>query len=411
MKWNNIKWNKKNQHVMIILLLLVLLTLLSVLLYVMFQKDHLHSRNQAEPNNQNQSDSFEETEQTDSLDDQIASLIQNMSIEEKAAQLFFITPESLTGVDKATLAGDTTKQALEQYPVGGLIYFSQNILNEKQITDMVSNTQSYSKIPLFIGIDEEGGTSVARIANNPDFPVTDFPDMAEIGATGDSSKAYEVGSTIGAYLKQYGFNLDFAPDADVLTNPDNTVIGKRSFGNDPSLVADMTAQEVKGLQEQGVSAVLKHFPGHGGTAEDTHHGAAVLDRSLDQLKENEFLPFQSGIEAGADAVMIGHLQVPQVISDDTPASLSSEIITDILREDLQFDGIVITDSLSMEAITKYYSSEEAAVMCIQAGADMILMPEDFQAAYQGILNAVENGSITEDRINESLTRIFKVKYR
>lgn len=411
MKLSNIKWNKKKQQATIILLLFVLLILLSFLLYVMFKKDNLHSKNQSETDGKNQNVSSDNTEQTSSLDDQIAAMIKDMSIEEKAAQLFFLTPESLTGVDVATLSGDTTKQALEQYPVGGLIYFSQNILNEKQITEMIANTQSYTRIPLFIGVDEEGGTLVARIANNPNFPVTTFPDMAEIGATGDSSKAYEAGSTIGAYLKQYGFNLDFAPDADVLTNPDNTAIGKRSFGSDPSLVADMTAQEVKGLQEQGVSAVLKHFPGHGGTAEDTHHGAAVLDRSLEELRENEFLPFQSGIEAGADAVMVGHLQVPQVISNDTPASLSSEIITDILRNELKFDGVVITDSLSMEAITKYYSSEEAAVMCIQAGADMILMPEDFHSAYQGILTAIQNGSITEDRINESLTRIFRIKYR
>lgn len=406
-----LKWNRKNQHIIIILLLIVLLLLLSFLLYVMFKKDTLHSRNQTASQEQNieKDKEAKKVKGDSSLDDKINQIIQKMSLEEKAAQLFFITPESLTGVNVATVAGDTTKQALEQYPVGGIIYFAQNIIDEEQITEMISNSQSYCNIPLFIGVDEEGGSLVSRIANNPNFQVPSFPNMAEIGATGDPAKAYEVGTTIGGYLKQYGFNFNFAPVADVLTNPENTAIGERSFGSDASLVADMVEQEVKGLQEQEVSAVVKHFPGQGGASADTHKDAAVINLSLEKLKTNEFLPFQSGIEAGVDAVMVGHLQVPQVISDDTPASLSSKMITDILRKDLGYDGVVITDSLSMEAITKYYTSSEAAVMCIQAGADMILMPEDFQEAFQGILNAIRDGSISEERINESLTRILKIK--
>lgn len=310
-----------------------------------------------------------------------------------------------------TQAGDATKAALEQYPVGGIIYFSQNIENEEQITTMTSNSQSYSKIPLFIGVDEEGGSLVARIANNPNFQVPTFPDMKEIGASGDPYKAYEVGSSIGSYLKEYGFNMDFAPDADVLTNPENTAIGSRSFGSDPQLVSQMVAEEVKGLEEQNVTAVLKHFPGHGSTAEDSHNGAAVVNRSLEELRIAEFLPFEAGIQAGADVVMVGHLQVPQIIPDDTPASLSSVMITDILRNELGFDGLVITDSLSMGAVTEYYTPAEAAVMCIQAGADMLLIPEDFHQAYQGVLDAVNNQTLSEERINESLTRILRVKYK
>lgn len=405
---------KSKQHLLTIFLLLLLIVLLSVLLYVMIRNDrYKQNTSSKDPDHTASSDvkKVDKPERQDSLDDQITSIISSMSLEEKAAQLFYITPESLTGVDVATAAGDTTKEALEKYPVGGIIYFSQNIRDEEQITEMISNTQSYSKIPLFIGVDEEGGTLVARIGNNSNFPVTTFPDMADIGATDDPSKAYEVGTTIGEYLKKYGFNMDFAPDADVLTTPDNTAIGSRSFGSDASLVSDMVAEEIKGFHEQGIASVIKHFPGHGGTTADTHKGAAVVDRSLEELEETEFLPFKAGIETGVDGIMVGHLQVPQVISDDTPSSLSSVMITDILRTELGYDGMVITDSLSMEAITKYYTPAEAAVMCIQAGADMILMPENFADAYQGILDAVKDGSVTEDRIDQSLYRILKIKYQ
>lgn len=398
-------------RITIILLLLLLLILSAFLLFLMIKKDNFLSQNSEQNATDIEANSETSKDEDASSDQKIDAMISEMSLEEKVCQLFFITPESLTGTDVVTQAGDTTKACLEQYPVGGLIYFSQNIDTEKQLTSMISNSQSYSKIPLFIGIDEEGGSLVARIANHPNFDVTTFPDMAEIGASGDPAKAYEVGSTIGSYLSDYGFNLDFAPVADVLINPENTAIGSRSFGSDPSVVSEMVKEEVLGLQDQQVSAVLKHFPGHGATTEDSHNGAAIVNRSLDELRNAEFLPFEAGIQAGADFVMVGHLQVPQVIPDDTPASLSSVMITDILRNELGFDGIVITDSLSMGAVTDYYTPAEAAVMCIQAGGDIILMPQDFKQAYQGVLDAVNNQTISEDRINESVKRILRVKYQ
>lgn len=407
---------------LLIFLLSLLFLMLLTLLFIFMKEDQSltdssEKGNDVQTESGTENDSDKEGEQDSSgqteeekLDAKVQDLIAGMSLEEKVAQMFFVTPENLTGVDVATQAGETTRQALTQYPVGGLIYFSKNIYDEEQLTTMIRNSQSYSEIPLFIGVDEEGGSLVARIANNPAFQVETFPNMAEIGATGDTSKAFEVGNSIGSYLKKYGFNLDFAPDADVLTNPENTAIGDRSFGSDPNLTAQMVAEEVKGFQQQNVIPVLKHFPGHGGTAEDSHHGAAVLNRSLEELENAEFLPFKAGIEAGANVVMVGHLQVPQLISDDTPASLSSELITGILREKLGFDGIVITDSLSMGAITEYYTPDEAAVRCIQAGGDMLLMPQDFKTAYEGVLNAVKNQTIPESRIDESLSRIFHVKY-
>lgn len=406
---------------LLIFLLSLLVLMLLTLLFIFMKEDQSltdssEKGNDVQTESGTENDSDKEGEQDSSgqteeekLDAKVQDLIAGMSLKEKVAQMFFVTPENLTGVDVATQAGETTRQALTQYPVGGLIYFSKNIYDEEQLTTMIRNSQSYSEIPLFIGVDEEGGSLVARIANHPNFDVEKFPDMAEIGATGDPSRAYEVGSTIASYLKDYGFNLDFAPDADVLTNPNNTAIGVRSFGSDPDMTAQMVEQAVKGFQDHQVSAVIKHFPGHGGTTTDSHNGAAIVDRSLEELRSAEFLPFEAGIQAGVDMVMVGHLQVPQVISDDTPASLSSEMITDVLRNELGYDGIVITDSLSMGAITTYYTSADAAVKCIQAGGDMLLMPYSFMEAYQGVLDAVNSGEISEERINESVTRILKVK--
>ena len=233
--------------------------------------------------------------------------------------------------------------------------------------------------------------------------------MAEIGATGDAQNAYEAGVTIGSYLKGLGFNLDFAPVADVLINADNTTIGDRSFGTDAGVVAQMVPSLVTGIEEEGVSSCLKHFPGLGDTTEDTHNGMVITERTLEDFQTVEFPVFKAGIDAGADFVMVSHVSAPALTGDNTPASLSGTVIG-ILRNDLGFDGIVITDALNMTAITDYYTAEEAAVKAIQGGADMLLMPEDFKAAYTGLLQAVQEGTISEERINESLRRIYRVKY-
>ncbi len=348
-------------------------------------------------------------EPVETEDTQLQKIISEMTLEEKICQLFMVTPEQLTLVDTVIQAGETTKEALARRPVGGLIYFQSNIVDEQQLKTMIANTQSYSKYPLFIGIDEEGGPLVSRIANSGSFHVETFPSMREIGATGDYNKAYQVGLSIGSYLHELGFNMNFAPVADVLTNPSNTVIGSRSFGADPEMNAQMVVQVTKGLQEQGICAVLKHFPGHGGTNEDSHENAVCNDRTLEQLKTTEFLPFSRGIHAGAGCVMVGHISLPSVTQNDLPATLSSEIITGLLRETLSFDGIVITDSMSMGAITNYYTSGEAAIKAIQAGADIILIPQHFEQAFEGLLQAVQSGTITEDRIDESVYRILRYK--
>ena len=335
------------------------------------------------------------------------SCIAEMSLENKVAGLFMVTPEALTGVDTVIQAGDTTKQKLSEYPVGGLVYFSKNIKSADQLKEMLDTTRNTMIYPVFLAVDEEGG-SVSRVAGAG--LADDVGDMSEIGSTCDPEKAKEAGTAIGAYLSQFGFNVDFAPVADVVS-AENAVIGNRSFGSDPNVVGTMVAAEVQGLQESGVSACLKHFPGIGDTTTDTHDEKTVSEKTLEDMQQTDLPAFQSGIDAGADFVMVSHMSLPNVIGDDTPCSLSGAVISDLLRNQLGYNGIVITDALDMSAITDYYSSAEAAVKAIEAGADMLLMPENFEEAYQGLLEAVQNGTISEDRINESLKRIYRVKYR
>ena len=348
----------------------------------------------------------------DPLAEQASQFVSGMSLEDKVAQMFVLTPEALTGYTSVTAAGDTTKAAYGNRPVGGLIYMADNLLSTEQTTEMLTNMQNIAiertGLPVFLSVDEEGGT-VARVAANEAFGVTNVGNMSDIGAAGDAQKAYDAGVTIGTYLKQLGFNVDYAPVADVLTNPDNTAIGTRSFGSDASVVADMVTKELEGLSSQGVFGTVKHFPGQGGVSGDSHDGAVTLDKSLEELMQTELVPFQKAVENGVSFVMVGHISVPQVVGDNTPASLSQMMVSNVLREQLGYQGIVITDAMNMGAVTGTYTADQAAVMAVNAGVDMILMPQDYETAYNGLLKAVQDGTITEERINESVERIVKVK--
>ena len=342
----------------------------------------------------------------------IDRVLDSMTLEEKINQLFMITPEALTGVGTVIQAGDGTREALSEHPVGGLIYFAQNLKDPDQTRTMLENTQEYasarSGFPIFLSVDEEGG-QVARVGSNPSFGMPEIGNMSEVGAGGDTQEAYETGSTIGAYLKDLGFNMDAAPDADVLTNPANEVVKYRSFGSDPDLVSRMAAAELKGLNDQGIIGMYKHFPGHGGTTADSHEGYVYVEENLEELKNGALVPFQDGADNGLRVIMVSHIACPEVTGDNTPATLSRQLVTDLLREDMGFDGLVITDALNMGAITEQYSSGEAAVAALNAGVDMLLMPADFQAAYDGVMAALENGELTEERIDESVRRILEIK--
>lgn len=347
--------------------------------------------------------------EVDWLEEIVESAIEPMPLEDRVAGLFIVRPEDITGVEKVITAGEGTQEALGKYAVGGLVYFSQNIKDKEQLAEMLSKTASMSRYPIFLAVDEEGG-SVRRVGGSS-IEVADVGDMADIGAGGDTMAAYNAGTEIASYLYELGFNLDFAPVADIVTDASASAIGKRSFGGDPAAVGGMVSAAVGGIQDTGISACLKHFPGIGATTEDTHEGMATLEKTADDLRASEFIPFKAGIDAGVHCVMVSHVSAPNITGGDTPCSLSGEVITNLLRGELGYNGIVITDAMNMSAITEYYGADEAAVLALKAGADMILMPEDFEMAYEGVLAAVREGVITEDQVYESLKRIYRVKYR
>ena len=332
-------------------------------------------------------------------------LLGQMTLEEKVHQLLFVTPEALTGVSRVVQAGPTTQRSLDAHPVGGIIYFKSNIQNKEQIAAMIKNSQAFSKTPLFIGVDEEGGR-VARLSGRF-FPAIES--MKKIGESGDPGKAYDIGVRIAANISALGFNVAFAPVADVLTNPQNTAIGDRSFGSDPTLVADMVAQEVLGLQQNGVSAAVKHFPGHGDTIADTHNGYAESTRTPEQLRSVEFLPFTAGIDADVDFVMLSHVSVINADDSKLPASLSRKVVTEYLKHELGFAKIIITDSMSMGAVLNNYSPGEAAVLSLNAGTDMLLCPSSIDMTVKGILDAIQTSLLTEKRIDESVAKILQIK--
>lgn len=351
-----------------------------------------------------------ELTQEQKLDEIVNAVIEVMPIEDKVAGLFIVTPEAITGVSNAVKAGDGTKDALSQYPVGGLIYFASNMQSADQLKEMLYNTVLFARAPLFIAVDEEGG-SVSRLATTG---LAEKVDSAgDIGKTGDPNNAYQAGVTIGSALSSYGFNLDFAPVADI-SSVENSYMGNRTYGSDAQTASPYVVSMIKGLKEQNVSACLKHFPGNGATTQDPHTGIATSDRTAEQFRSEEFAVFQAGIDAGVDMIMISHMEAPALTVGSNepyvPCSLSKAVITDILRNELGFDGVIITDALNMGAISDYFSSEEAAIYALQAGCDMLLMPENFEEAYNGVLNAVQNGTISEERIDDALRRIYRIKY-
>ena len=362
----------------------------------------------------------------------IKAIIDKMTLEQKVAQLFVVSPETLTGVDSVQYAGDMTYQALQDYPVGGIVFAKDNIDSSSQFGTMTDNLQSYSEeisgLPLFLAAAEEGG-SASVLGNNDnldEYYENSYSDdgsdyssssansvhsgatsMSEIGRKDDSTNAYEAGKSIGSLMSAYGLNLDLAPVADVLSG-NSTGIGDRTFGTDAQTVSDMALEVIRGIQEEDVNAAMKYFPGYG-AASSNMSGFPVINSSLDELKKKEFLPYSNAIAQGMDFVMVGHISVPNVTGDDTPASLSEKMISEVLRKDLGFKGIVMTDYLNDKTIVKNYGAADAAVKAIQAGADLLLEPDDLEAAYEGVLKAVKKGDITEDRLDESIYRILRVK--
>ncbi|MBR4869876.1 MAG: glycoside hydrolase family 3 [Oscillospiraceae bacterium] len=330
--------------------------------------------------------------------------LESMTLYEKVCQLFIVFPRDITGVSQVVAAGETTRQALEKYPVGGFIYDKTSMQSREQVTAMLQTTQTFVKIPLITTCDEEGGRVnrlMSTVGTTWVGPMLDYKDQG-------TEKAAENALTIAKDLVSCGFNTDLAPVADVWSNPNNTVIGDRAYSDDFTEAAELVASAVAGFHEGGVACTLKHFPGHGDTSADSHYGSVYVYKSMDEIRAEELLPFKAGIDAGADAVMMGHLIVTDV-DENVPAVFSYEMVTEILRGELGFSGVVMTDALQMQAMTDHYSSGEIAVNAVKAGVDMLLCPADLNAAVNALMQAVENGEITEERIDESVLRILTLK--
>lgn len=350
----------------------------------------------------------------------VEQMLSELTLEQKVGQLFLVRPDALDlsveprqmddpDAPGATCVTDAMRGTLTRYPVGGIVMFGKNIERPQQVRSMLADLQSASAIPLFTAVDEEGGR-VARLANNENFDLPKYESSSAVGAGRDVSAAREMGRTIGTYLNEYGFNLDFAPVADLNTNPDNPVIGTRAFGSDPETVAELVGGACEGFAQAGVACTLKHFPGHGDTSEDTHNGAVSTGKTLDELKACELIPFARNLDH-APLIMAAHIAAPEVTGDDMPASLSRQMLTGLLREEMGYTGLIVTDSLSMGAITSRYSSGQAAIRALQAGADLLLMPASLEEAYEAVLEAVKDGTIAESRLDESVRRILECKER
>ena len=350
--------------------------------------------------------------------DEVEAQLQKMTLREKVGQMFYIRIESLDPSIEWTKYDDLAnlknqeitmkmRKTNEQYPVGGIILYAWNIEDETQLASIISQVRSLKGNPLLC-IDEEGGR-VSRLANNPNFDVKKYESMAAIGATGDPKNAYECGNTIGTYLKYYGFDIDFAPVADVNTNPDNIIIGPRAFSDDPAVAAPMVTNYLQGLKDAGITGCVKHFPGHGDTSDDTHTGYVQSLKTWEEMKDCEMVTFRAGIQWGCQLIMTAHIAVPNVTGSTIPSTMSSVVLQDKLRGELGYQNIIITDGMEMGAITKHYTSGEAAVGSIKAGVDIVLGPRDFTEAFDAVIAAVNDGSISEERINQSVRRILKLK--
>ena len=344
-----------------------------------------------------------------------ASIVSAMSAEQKVAQLFFVTPEGLLAgrhEGAVTAAGDLTREALSERPVGGIIYFQQNLTSPDQTRQMLAQTAAFARealdVPLLLDVDEEGGT-VSRIGGNPGFPIANVGNMSEVGAGADVSRARDIAEHVGSYLHDLGFTADFAPVADVANNPNSDTMRLRSFGSDAALVSEMVAAQVAGFSSQHIICCAKHFPGIGGAEGDSHTGAIYTHKSADEMMAEELLPFAAAIDEGVPMVMVGHISCPEVTGNELPASVNSAVMKDLLRDRLGFTGVVVTDSLGMGAIVDRFGKDRVAVEAFLAGADALLMPADFDAAYQGMLDAVKTGEISAERLDASVSRIIRMK--
>lgn len=338
------------------------------------------------------------------LDNRINFIVENMTVDEKIGQMIMISTDY-------TSFNQNLNDQLDDIKPGGVILFSQNIKSEEQLIKFIADLQDNVTIPLFIGVDEEGGR-VERFNSIAESPLSQLPSMLDLGNTLDSQLSYQVGQAIASELSYYGVNLNFAPVLDIYSNSNNTVIGNRAFGTTSSQVIKMALPLARGLKSNNIIPVIKHFPGHGDTSEDSHVELPVIRKNLNELKELELQPFQAAINSGVDdAIMVAHIAYPEITGSMVPATLSSLIITDILREDMQFDGVIFTDSIIMKALSTNYTMSEIAVLGVNAGIDVFIAQNKGLELFDAIKTGVETGKIEEKTIDEAVKRVLKLKYK
>lgn len=335
-------------------------------------------------------------EEKEPIDDKINS----MTLDEKIGQMI------ITGFNGSEY-NDDMDRLINEYKVGGVILFARNIEDSNQMIELTRALQeNNNNIPLFISIDEEGG----RVSRLPD-DVEKFPSAFTIGLINNQQTAYENGKEIGYTLKRLGINLDYAPVLDIYSNENNTVIGDRAFSKEESIVSTMGIATMEGIEDADIIPVVKHFPGHGDTEVDSHYGLPIVYKTLEELRNFEFIPFVKAIESGCDVIMVSHIILNEVDSIN-PASLSKIVISDLLRKDMGFDKVVITDDMSMGAITSIMSIEEACIKSIEAGCDILLLGNAYEEIEQ-VINSIKlklyNGEISEEQINKSVKRILELK--
>ncbi|QQK74789.1 glycoside hydrolase family 3 protein [Salicibibacter cibarius] len=363
-----------------------------------------------------QSDTQEEPEP-----DAIESIMDDMTLEEKVGQLFIVHVYGETPTDpnyeeenlENDRGGENFKEVIENYHPGGVIYFNwaDNIgmpVDTSQVNALSNGIQDIamdegSSIPMLVSADQEGGI-VARVTE----PATTFPGNMAIGATGSSAYAEQSAEILGEEMKKLGINMNFAPTLDVNVNPDNPVIGVRSYSEDPGLVSDLGISQIQGFQSEDVISTAKHFPGHGDTDVDSHYGLPIIEKDLEMLLEEDLPPFKDAIDHEVDAIMPAHIVVPALDDSELPATFSEPILTDYLRGELGYDGLIVTDGLDMDGVD-VIPEEEVPVEAFKAGVDMLLDPPDVDLAYNAMLDAVADGEISEDRLNESVYRILEQK--
>jgi len=352
-------------------------------------------------------------------DARIDSLLEQMTLREKVGQVFFVRPEYLDPridiwrIDTVMPIASTSltpemREMYDRYPAGGVVLYAHNIVCPSQLDSFTAELSALRYSPV-LSIDEEGGR-VARIARNSAFGLRRFPPMAEVALGGPDSVSVAA-DYIGDYLSHYRITMDFAPVADVNSNPLSPVIGSRAFSSDSDTTAAYVLLYMDGLAAHGVGACVKHYPGHGEVATDTHHGYAELSKSRDEIMACEMIPFRAAIEHGTECIMVAHITVPSLDSTALPATLSSTLLEDLLRGELGYDGLIMSDALEMGAICDNYTPGEAAVLCLLAGNDIILGPRNYPVAFEAVLEAVEQGRISETLLNEKVRRILRYKLR